>query len=82
MAVCEQADGVPFDKEVIKTISKHANRHAGVYGRVDRAGTLKVGDSVEYEPDARSAIVRAADSAGSALKRAAVSLAGKTILRG
>jgi len=41
--------GLAADPGVLRAVVEHAQRCAGVYARVERAGTVRVGDPVELE---------------------------------
>lgn len=42
--------GVPADPAVSRTVSQHGERCFGVYADIVEAGTIRVGDSVNFEP--------------------------------
>jgi uncharacterized protein YcbX len=40
-------DDLPLDPGLMRTVVREANQNIGVYGRIERAGRIRVGDSVE-----------------------------------
>lgn len=43
-------DGIGADKDVIRAVAQHADRHLGVYASEARAGTVRLGDPVHLFP--------------------------------
>lgn len=46
----QAVDGIGADKEVIRAVAQHADRHMGVYASVACAGTVRLGDPVHLFP--------------------------------
>ena len=40
-------DDLPKDPGLIRTVVREANQNVGVYGSIERAGRIAVGDAVE-----------------------------------
>lgn len=50
--------GIDADKDVVRAVARHADRHLGAYATVVRAGQIRVGDPVQLRPAVRRPIAR------------------------
>ena len=64
-----QVGGVPADKTVLKTVARDAERCLGAYTTITRAGAVRVGDEVVFEPPATSKLGEWAKKRATGLKR-------------
>ncbi len=45
-AITRAQEGLEFDKSMLRTIVKDADQNLGIYGSIQQAGVLSVGDAV------------------------------------
>jgi uncharacterized protein YcbX len=78
-----EQDSLPADPDVLRTINAHADHCLGVYTTVEQAGTLAVGEALEFEPPRRpSAAATFARARVTGLKRSALRMFDALIPRG
>ena len=69
------------DAKVLRTLEAHTQRHLGVNISVLKAGVIRVGDPVLFEPSNRSALVRRFDAVSAGIRNRAIQRSFKLIDR-
>ncbi|MGJ8686982.1 MAG: MOSC domain-containing protein [Spongiibacteraceae bacterium] len=73
--------GFGKDAAVLRTIEKHTARHTGINATVIKAGRIKAGDKVEWQPESRYAISKLFRPGSAALRNYCIQLSFKLIDR-